>query len=201
MVEQLQGCLAEEILEKLGEGKPLNTKKNILEYMDKVREVSKSGALDQEQITASYQLIEKNIMAMSETVKPNTIVYLKNELKLKLGKFAKVTATKDNAFIEFFKQTFADAIKTKEYTWVLADPTKIREQQILDTLKTINTYALKNKLTASEKKDIYPMIERIVDTQNVRLINQIRSMEGIRKAFRIKVVEEERRFKIIKIRR
>ena len=45
------------------------------------------------------------------------------------------------------------------------------------------------------------MIERIVDTQNVRLINQIRSMEGIRKAFRIKVVEEERRFKIIKIRR
>ena len=201
MIEALKGCTAEEILEKLGEGKGLNTKKNVLEYMDKVRELAKSGALDEAQVTQSYELIEKNIVAMSESVKPNTIVYLKNELKLKLGKFAKVTATKDNAFIHFFRQTFEDAVKTKEYTWVLADPTKIREQQILDTLKTINTYCFKNKLTSSEKKDIYPMIERIVDTQNVRLINQIRSMEGIRKAFRIKVVEENKKFSIIKIKR
>lgn len=201
MEQQLQGCTAEEIFEKVGEGKVLNTKKNILEYMDKMRELCKSGALDENQIQEVYAFIEKNIMAMGEIVKANTIVYLKNELKVKLGKFAKVSAAKDNAFITFFKQTYDSAIKTKEYTWVLADPTKIKEQQILDTLKTINTYCFKSRLTDSEKKDIYPMIERIVDTQNVRIINQIRSMEGIRKAFRIKVVEENKRFKIIKIKR
>ena len=44
------------------------------------------------------------------------------------------------------------------------------------------------------------MLERIVDTQNVRYINQLRSMEGIRKAFRIKVIEEDQKFKIIKIK-
>lgn len=201
MEQQLQGCSAAEIFEKVGEGKALNTKKNLLEYMDKMREISKSGALDEEQVKEVYEFIENSIMAMSETVKANTIVYLKNELKTKLGKFAKVSAAKDNAFINFFKQTYADAVKTKEYTWVLADPTKIREQQILDTLKTINAYCFKSRLTDGEKKDIYPMIERIVDTQNVRLINQIRSMEGIRKAFRIKVVEENKRFTIIKIKR
>lgn len=201
MEQQLQNCSAEEIFEKVGEGKVLNTKKNILEYMDKVRELCKSGALDEAQATATYEFIEKNIMAMGELVKANTIVYLKNELKVKLGKFAKVSAAKDNAFINFFKQTYDSAVKTKEYTWVLADLTKIREQQILDTLKTINTYCFKSRLTESEKKDIYPMIERIVDTQNVRLINQVRSMEGIRKAFRIKVVEENKRFKIIKVKR
>lgn len=201
MEQQLQGLTAEAIFEQVGEGKALNTKKNLLDYMDKMRELCKNGSLDEKQAQEVYEFIEKNIMAMGEVVKANTIVYLKNELKLKLGKFAKATATKDNAFVNFFKQTYDSAVKTKEYTWVLADVTKIKEQQILDTLKTINTYCFKSRLTADEKKDIYPMIERIVDTQNVRLINQVRSMEGIRKAFRIKIVEENKRFKIIKVKR
>ena len=43
------------------------------------------------------------------------------------------------------------------------------------------------------------MIKRIVDTQNLRLINQLRSMEGIRKAFRIRIIECNKRFSIKKI--
>ena len=41
-----------------------------------------------------------------------------------------------------------------------------------------------------------PMIKRIVDTQNLRLVNQVRSMEGIRKNFRIKIVEVNKRLVI-----
>lgn len=194
--EQLKALNAEELLAGI-HGQPLETKKSILEYLDKVKKLSKT-VLEEEQLKDTYRLIEEAIKAMSDKVKPNTIVYLKNELRAKLGKYSGVQVGRDNAFLNFFKQTYEDAKKTKEYTWVLADLTKIREQQILDTLKTINTYCLKNKLTPDEKKDILPMIERIVDTQNVRYINQVRSMEGIRKALRIKVIEEEQRFKIIK---
>lgn len=196
--QQLKALSAEELLASI-HGQPLETKKSILEYVDKLKQLSKT-VLDEEQLKASYSLIEEAIKTMSDKVKPNTIVFLKNELKAKLGKYSGIQVGRDNAFLNFFKQTYETAKKTKEYTWVLADLTKIREQQILETLKTINTYCFKNKLTQSEKKDILPMIERIVDTQNVRYINQLRSMEGIRKAFRIKVVEEEQKFKIIKMK-
>ncbi len=196
--QNLMGLSPEELLASI-HGQALTTKKSILEYMDKLKRLSKT-ALDEKQLKESYNLIEEAIKAMSEQVKPNTIVYLKNELKTKLGKYSGMQVGRENAFLNFFKETYDTAKKTKEYTWVLADLTKIREQQILDTLKTINTYCFKNKLTQGEKKDIYPMLERIVDTQNVRYINQLRSMEGIRKAFRIKVIEEDQKFKIIKIK-
>ena len=196
--QSLKGLSPEELLSSV-HGQALTTKKSILEYMDKLKKLSKT-TLDEELLKASYNLIEEAIKAMSEQVKPNTIVYLKNELKTKLGKYSGMQVGRENAFLNFFKETYDTAKKTKEYTWVLADLTKIREQQILDTLKTINTYCFKNKLTQGEKKDIYPMLERIVDTQNVRYINQLRSMEGIRKAFRIKVIEEDQKFKIIKIK-
>lgn len=194
----LEGLNAEEILEKVS-GKTLDTKKNILEYIDIIKKLSKEG-LNEEQTQDSYELIEQSIKAMSSVVKPNTIIYLKNELKSKLGKFTKQSEERENAFLPFFKETYPETKRTREYTWVLADFTKINEQQIIDTLKTINAYCLRNKLSQGQKKDIFPMIERIVDTQNVRLINQVRSMEGIRKAFNIKIVDEKRSFKIIRAR-
>ena len=188
----------EQLLEAV-HGQALTTKKSILEYIDKLKKLSKEG-LEEALLKESYTLIEKAINDMSKQVKPNTIVFLKNELKTKLGKYSGMQLGRENAFLKFFKQTYETAKKTKEYTWVLADLTKIREQQILDTLKTVNTYCFKNKLTQGEKKDILPMIERIVDTQNVRYINQVRSMEGIRKAFRIKIVEDNQKFMIIKVK-
>lgn len=193
-----EGLSGEEIFEKL-EAKPLDTKKNILDYMDKVRALSKAG-LSEEQTSECYEMIERGIQVMSEKVKPNTIVFLKNELKTKLGKFVRPSDTRENAFLTFFKETYPDTKRTREYTWVLADLTKIKEQQILDTLKHINTYCLNDKLSQGQKKDIYPMIERIVDTHNVRLINQVRSMEGLRKAFNIKIVEEKGKFRFVKAR-
>ena len=66
-----------------------------------------------------------------------------------------------------------------------------------DTLKKINTHCMQVGLSREAQKDILPMIQRIIDTQNVRFINQVKSMEGIRKVFRIKIVQEKGRFKIL----
>ena len=192
-----KGCSAEEIFSALG-AKPLNTKKNILEYIDEIRQLTKKG-LAEEEVKAVYKWIETQIEAMGHDIKVNTMVYLKNELRSKLGKFAPENTGKDNAFIHFYKKTFAHQVKTKEYTYVLTDLSRLSEKSILETLKTINTFGLKNKLSPKEKEEIMPMIKRIVDTQNLKWINQLRSMEGIRKNFRFKVVEENRRYIIKKI--
>lgn len=188
---------AKEIFEKL-EAKPLNTKKNILEYIDIVRKLAKND-LNEEQIKATYAFIDEHIEILGQNIKVNTMVYLKNELRNKLGKFTPENKGQDNAFLTFYKQAFANQVKTKEYTWALVDLSKLSEVSILETLKTINNHALRSKLTGKEKEDIRPMIKRIVDTQNLKLINQIRSMEGIRKAFGIKIVEVNKRFEIKKI--
>ena len=191
------GLSAEEIFKTLG-GKPLTTKKSILEYIDTIKKLSKSD-LTQEQVKESYLFIDVKIEALATEIKVNTMVYLKNELRNKLGKFAPENKSEDNAFLKFYKQTFENQVKTKEYTWALMDLSRLSETSILETLKTINTYSLKTKLTPQEKEDIQPMIKRIVDTQNLRLINQLRSMEGIRKAFRIRVVENNKRYEMKKI--
>lgn len=187
---------AEELFNQLG-GAALNTKKNILEYIESIRKLAKND-LSAEQIKETYEFIDEHIEALGSSIKVNTMVYLKNELRNKLGKFTPENKRQDNAFLEFYKKTFEKEVKTKEYTWALVDLSRINEKSVLETLKSINTYALKNKLTPKEKEDIMPMIKRVVDTQNLRLINQIRSMEGIRKAFRIKIVEVNKRFEIKK---
>ncbi|MBP3887653.1 MAG: hypothetical protein J6F30_08370 [Cellulosilyticum sp.] len=194
MTNLYEGYSAEEIFNALG-AKPLNTKKNILEYIDQVRKLAKDG-LAEEQVKAVYEWIEAQIEAMGNEIKINTMVYLKNELRTKLGKFAAVSKGEENAFVRFYKQTFANQVKTKEYTYALMDLSRLNEASVLETLKTINTYCLRNKLSAKEKEDIMPMIKRIVDTQNLRLVNQVRSMEGIRKNFRIKIVEVNKRLVI-----
>ena len=194
MTNLYEGYSAEEIFNALG-AKPLNTKKNILEYIDQVRKLAKDG-LAEEQVKAVYEWIEAQIEAMGNEIKINTMVYLKNELRTKLGKFAAPIKGEENAFVRFYKQTFANQVKTKEYTYALMDLSRLNEASVLETLKTINTYCLRNKLSAKEKEDIMPMIKRIVDTQNLRLVNQVRSMEGIRKNFRIKIVEVNKRLVI-----
>ncbi len=187
---------AEELCNQLG-GKALNTKKSILDYIETIRKLAKND-LSEEQIKETYELIDAHIEALGSGIKVNTMVYLKNELRNKLGKFSPENKRQDNAFLAFYKKTFAKEVKTKEYTWTLIDLSRLSEKSILETLKSINTYALKNKLTPKEKEDIMPMIKRMVDTQNLRLINQIRSMEGIRKAFRIRIIEVNQRFEIKK---
>lgn len=194
MANLYEGYTAQDIFNAL-EAKPLNTKKNILEYIDQIRKLAKED-MQEAEVKKVYEWIEKQIEAMGQDIKINTMVYLKNELRTKLGKFATPTKGEENAFVHFYKQTFANQVKTKEYTYALMDLSRLNEASVLETLKTINTYCLRNKLSAKEKEDIMPMIKRIVDTQNLRLVNQVRSMEGIRKNFRIKIVEVNKRLVI-----
>ena len=194
MENHYKGYSAEEIFAAL-EAKPLTTKKNILEYIERIRKLAKDG-MQEAEVKKVYDWIETQIDAMGSEVKVNTLVYLKNELRNHLGKYMISSYGEENAFLGFYKKTFASEVKTKEYTYALVDPSRISDISILETLKTINTYGLKNKLTPKEKEDIMPMIKRIVSTQKVRLINQLRSMEGIRKNFNIRVVEVNKRFEI-----
>lgn len=194
MENHYEGYSAEEIFNAL-QAKPLTTKKNILEYIEIIRKLAKEG-MQEAEVKKVYDWIEAQIDAMGREVKVNTLVYLKNELRNHLGKYTLSSYGEENAFLHFYKKTFANQVKTKEYTYALVDPSRISEASILETLKTINTYCLKNKLTAKEKEDIMPMIKRIVNTQKVRLINQLRSMEGIRKNFKIRVIEVNKRFEI-----
>ena len=194
MENHYKGYSAEEIFAAL-EAKPLTTKKNILEYIERIRKLAKDG-MQEAEVKKVYDWIETQIDAMGSEVKVNTLVYLKNELRNHLGKYMISSYGEENAFLGFYKKTFANEVKTKEYTYALVDPSRISDISILETLKTINTYGLKNKLTPKEKEDIMPMIKRIVSTQKVRLINQLRSMEGIRKNFNIRVVEVNKRFEI-----
>ena len=192
------GLNANEIYEALG-AMPLHTKKNILMYIDEIKKLSKAD-LEEEQLREIYLFIDEKINEMGQLVKVNTLAYLKNELKNKLGKYAGSDRKEDNAFLRFYKETFKNHVKTKEYTWAMLDLSKIQDVSVLETLKTINTYALRTKLTKEEKEDILPMLRRMVDTQNLRIINQVRSMEGIRKAFKIKMVEKDHRFYMINIK-
>ena len=194
MENHYEGYSAEEIFTALG-AKPLTTKKNILEYMEVIRQLAKDG-MQEAEVKKVYEWIETQIDAMGNEIKVNTLVYLKNELRNHLGKYMLSAYGEENAFLGFYKKTFANQVKTKEYTYALADPSRISEISVLETLKTINTYCLKNRLTPKEKEDIMPMIKRIVNTQKVRLINQLRSMEGIRKNFKIKVIKVDKRFEI-----
>lgn len=190
------GYSPEEIFNAL-EAKPLQTKKAVLDYIEIIRKLAKEG-MQEAETKKVYEWIENQIEAMGQDIKVNTMIYLKNELRNKLGKYAPENKGDDNAFLRFYKQTFENQTKTKEYTYALTDLSRLNEKGILETLKTVNTYGLKNKLTPKEKDDIMPMIKRVVDTQNLKYINQLRSMEGIRKNFRIKVVETDKRFWIQK---
>lgn len=194
MENHYEGYSAEEIFKAL-DAKPLTTKKNILDYIESIRKLAKDG-MQEAEVKKVYEWIEKQIEALGKDVKINTIVYLKNELRNHLGKYIMTSKGDENTFIHFYKKTFSSQVKTKEYTYTLVDPSRMNAISILETLKTINTYCLKNKLSPKEKEDIMPMIKRIVDTQKVRLINQLRSMEGIRKNFKIKVIEKDKRFEI-----
>lgn len=194
MENHYKGYSAEEIFIAL-EAKPLTTKKNILEYIETIRQLAKDG-MEEAEVKKVYDWIETQIDALGSEVKVNTLVYLKNELRNHLSKYMLSSYGEENAFLRFYKKTFANEVKTKEYTYALVDPSRISDMSILETLKTINTYGLKNKLTPKEKEEIMPMIKRIVNTQKVRLINQLRSMEGIRKNFNIRVIEVNKRFEI-----
>ncbi|WP_303129538.1 hypothetical protein [Clostridium sp.] len=190
---------AEELLNELY-GEKLNSKKTILEYIE-LTSVFKQEDVDSEKIQETYNYIYECIEAMGNAIKPNTMMYLKNTLKGKLGKLVKdKDPKKENSFIKFFKKAYPAKERRKNFTWVLMDINNIKSDQIWTTLTYINRELIKNniKLSQEEKKDIITMIEKLVSKNNIKYVNQVKSMEKLINELKIKVVNKKDGFKVEK---
>lgn len=194
--ESLIGLNGEEVWQRLY-NKELNTKKNILEYIE-LTKILKKGEVDYDQIEMVYSYVYEKIDELVGTVKPNTIMYLKNELKKQLGKYVfNKDPEETNYFIEFFKEAFPKDKRRKDFTWVLMDLNRIADDQILTTLKYINNCILKGaKLSETAKKDIINVIKILVDRKNVHNINDVRSLQALNNELKIKIIKKNKLFAI-----
>jgi len=195
----LEGLNGIEVWESLY-NKDLDTKKNILEYIEKVK-ILKSGEIDNDQIEMVYKMIYENIDLMVGNVKPNTIMFLKNELKKQLGKYVSEKDPKSiNHFIEFFKEAYPSKERRKDFTWVLMDINKIADEQIWTTLKFINAFCLKGfALDTEAKEDILDVLKILVKRKNITSINNVRSLFCLNEVLGIKIVSDHASFRIKRI--
>lgn len=194
LIEELS---AEELWEKLY-NKELNSKKSILEYIE-LTKVLKRENIPSEKVQETYNYIYDSIEKMASGIKPNTIMHLKNQLKSQLGKYVKEKdPKKENHFIKFFKRAYPANNRRKDFTWVLMDINKITEEQIWTTLTYINRECLKNdyKLSYEEETDIIKMIQKIISKNNIKYVNQVKSLEKLLKLLDIKIVSLKERFKV-----
>ncbi len=186
---QFEGLTAVEVWEKLY-NKELNTKKHILEYIDATRVLKKENT-SEDQIKDTYNYIYDHIEGLKASIKPNTMMFLKNSLKSQLGKYVKEKDPKSvNHFIEFFKKAYPEDKRRKDFTWVLMDIDNISEEQLWTTLTYINAECLnKNlRLNASQKEDIVEMIEKTVKKNDIKFINKIRSLRRLNDVLNISIV-------------
>ncbi|MCM0648006.1 hypothetical protein NBE98_06425 [Clostridium swellfunianum] len=179
-------------------GKDLNTKNHILEYID-ITKIFKQPDIPAEKVQDTYNFIYKSIEDLGGTVKVNTKLHLKNQLKAQLGKYVSEKDPKPiNYFVEFFKEAYPPSTRRKDFTWVLMDVNKITDEQIWTTLAYINGWLLKedNKLSENQKKDIVKIIELLVRRKNVKFINNTRSLEKLLSSLNIKIVTLKEGFKV-----
>ncbi|OOM72353.1 hypothetical protein [Clostridium sp. BL-8] len=196
----LENLNAEEIWEKLY-NKELNCKKNILEYID-IAKILKKGEADPEKIQDTYNFIYDNIEKMSDKVKPNTVMYLQNELKNQFGKYVVEKEPKEeDAFIKFFKEAYPVKDRRKDFTWVMMNINNIVEEQIWTTLIHINREYIcqRIKLEAEEKESIIKMIKKVIEKNNKKYINQIKSLDKLLNNLNIKIVNDKDKFKVKKL--
>ncbi|KJZ96210.1 hypothetical protein ClosIBUN22A_CONTIG12g00248 [Clostridium sp. IBUN22A] len=185
--ENLNG---EEIWEKLY-NKELNTKKNILEYIEMTGILIKEK-VDIYQIESTYNFIYKKIDEMGAIIKPNTVMFLQNKLKEKLGKYVSLKDPKmQSTFIEFFKEAYPKGERRKDFTWVLLDINNISDEQIWTTLKYINRECLNEDLFLDDEEieDIVKVIGKLVRNNNIKYINDIRSLSTLNSILKIKVID------------
>ncbi|GAA0075763.1 hypothetical protein UT300005_01410 [Clostridium sp. CTA-5] len=197
----LEGLSEKEIWEKIY-NKELNCKKNILEYIEITKILKKSNANEQ-QFQDTYNFIYDSIDAMADKIKPNTIMYLKNQLKNQLGKYVAIKdPKKENGFIKFFKEAYPEKNRRKDFTWVLMDINKITEEQIWNTLTYINRECLKNncKLSDEEKSDIIKIVEKLIAKNNIKYINQVKSLEKLLNVLKIKIITVNNRYSLKSIK-
>ena len=193
----LENLNGEEIWEKLY-NKELDCKKNILEYIEMTRILIKEQ-VEIYQIESTYNFIYRNIDKMSDKVKPNTIMFLQNKLKAQLGKYVSVKDPKmQSTFLEFFKEAYPKGERRKDFTWVLIDINNISEEQIWNTLIYINRQCLSEELILEDEEidDIIEMIEKLVKKNNIKYINDVRSLDTLNHILNIKIVKENERFKV-----
>ena len=191
--ENLSG---EEIWEKLY-NKELTCKKNILEYIEMTRILIKEQ-VEVYQIESTYNFIYRSIDKMSDKVKPNTSMFLQNKLKAQLGKYVSVKDPKiQSTFLEFFKEAYPKGERRKDFTWVLIDINNISEEQIWHTLTYINRECLEGFiLDDDEINDIIEMIEKLISKNDIKYINDVRSLEILNNILNIKIVKEKDKYKV-----
>ena len=193
----LKELTGKEILNELC-GKELNSKKNILEAIEKIKPLAKEG-LESDKIQEIYNVIYKSIEEMNTIVKANTIMYLKNQLKSALGKFVENKDPKEmNYFLEFFKEAYPPNNRRVGYTRVINDFSKITNEQIWETLTFINRAVIKTKrrLGEDEKQYIINNINNLLASGKIEYINQVKSLEKLLNVLNVKVVNYKEGFKL-----
>ena len=193
----LKELTGKEILNELC-GKELNSKKNILEAIEKIKPLAKEG-LESDKIQEIYNVIYKSIEEMNTIVKANTIIYLKNQLKSALGKFVENKDPKEmNYFLEFFKEAYPPNNRRVGYTRVINDFSKITNEQIWEALTFINRAVIKAKrrLGEDEKQDIINNINNLLASGKIEYINQVKSLEKLLNVLNVKVVNYKEGFKL-----
>ena len=137
---------------------------------------------------------------MASSIKPNTIMYLKNQLKDQLGKLVKDRDPgSTNEFIEFFKLAYPEGDRRKDFTWVLMDINKIVDEQIWTTIKYINSWCIrdKNRLSVKQKKDIIPMIELILKRNDPKYVHPLKNFTQLQTILKIRIVPAGKGFKVL----
>ena len=199
---QIENLNGEEIWEKLY-NKELNTKKNILEYIEMTGILLKEK-VDIYAIESTYNFIYRKIDKMANTVKPNTIMFLQNKLKEKLGRYVSMKDPKvQSTFLEFFKEAYPKGERRKDFTWVLIDINNISEEQIWHTLTYINRECINEDLFLDDEEieDIIEVIEKLVRKNNIKYINDVRSLSLLNSILNIKIVQDKDKFKVKRIKR
>ena len=189
----LKGLNSCEIWEKLY-NKELNNKKNILEYIEMTK-ILKKGEIDCDQIEDVYKMIYENIEKM-DNIKPNTSMFLKNQLKKQLGKYVVEKDPQEvNYFIEYFKEAYPAKERRKDFTWVLNDLSKIVDEQIMHTLTYINSCILTGEtLGSKERDDIIRVLEILLRRGNTKLINNFKSLQAINNELNIIVLFKKNKY-------
>ncbi len=192
-----EGLTAAEICKELY-GRELDCKKHILEYIE-LTKVLKKDNISSGQIKDTYNYIYDSIEGLKASIKPNTMMYLKNCLKAQLGKYVKEKDPKPvNHFIEFFKKAYPEKSRRKDFTWVLMDIDSITEEQIWTTLTYINRECLNNelRLKPEQKKDIVKIVEKLVSKNNIKYINSLRSLKPLTDILKISIVGAGEGFRV-----
>lgn len=192
----------EELLRELY-GKELETKKDVIQYIEMAKILKKTEGVPDSLKEGTYNLISGSIDNMHGKVKPNTIMFLKNQLKTDLGKLVKSKEEfEESSFIKFFKRAYPEGKRTKSFTYVIQDNSMILDEQIWTTLTYINRESMRGHLflSAQEKKEIIEMIGKLMDKGNIKYVNQVKSMDKLLRKLNIRIVEGNNGFEIEEMR-